>query len=325
MKYIWRQINVGFAKETTRWTAVAPTFWYPKTNIDFDEKIETVIDESSLWVKVKGTDIEVIKRYGEWTVEWYARVNSIGLLFLNLLGKDTVTELQANEAYEHKFEIDNNAMAPSLTVSTAEPNGDYMYPLAMLKSFTISAKVWEFISISAEFKSKKWESATLTATYPDNDYKFSARHSIFKMATDLAGLPWASEACIETFELTISRTTEEEYCLNSWVDVWDLIDWTIEITWSIVATYNDEATYKVPALNWETRAMELKLVDTNIDLGGWNNPTIDITMPKVAFTDYGRDKWNDNTVKQNLWFTALQDTTSWKAIEIKVINSVDQY
>ena len=43
-RYIWRKINVGFGKETTRWTAVAPAIRCPKASLDFDEKSEKVID-----------------------------------------------------------------------------------------------------------------------------------------------------------------------------------------------------------------------------------------------------------------------------------------
>jgi len=325
MKYIGRQINVGFWKETTRWTAVAPSIWYPKTNLDFDEKIETAIDESSIGTKVKGMDLDVIKRTGEWSIEGLARVNSIWLLLLNVLWKVTTTELDPNNAYNHKLEIDNVNTSPSLSIWIQEPNGDYNFPLAMISSITISAKIWEYISISMDFKSKKWETANHTVVYDDKDYKFSARHSLFKMATDLAGLSGATGSCIEMFEITIAKTMEETFCLNSGIDLGDLIDWTYEITWSIVAVFDDETTYKNVALAGDYRAMQMKLADTNIDLGAGNNPTIDITLPKVAFTDYGREKGNDWTVKQNLWFVALNDIVSGKAIEINVVNSITSY
>lgn len=43
-----RKIAVGFGKETTRGTAVAPSLWYPRVDMDFDEKIESVENESSI-------------------------------------------------------------------------------------------------------------------------------------------------------------------------------------------------------------------------------------------------------------------------------------
>lgn len=325
MKYIWRQISVGFGKESTRGTAVAPTIWYPKTTLDFDEKIETIIDESAMWIKVKGQDLDVIKRTGEWSIEGLVRINSIWLLLLNVLWKVTTTELSAWNAYNHKFEIENANISPSLTIWIDEPNGDYSFPLAMISSLTVSAKIWEYVTVSADFKSKKWETATHTATFSDTDYKFSARHSLFKIADNLAGLSWASGACVEMFEITIAKAMEEEFCLNNWIDLGDQIDWAFEITWSIVAVFKDETSYKNTALAGSYKAMELKLEDTNIDLWGTNYPTVDITLPKIAFTDYGREKGNDWTVKQNLWFVALHDITSWKAIEINVVNSTSAY
>jgi len=325
MKYIWRQINVWFAKETTRGTAVAPTFWFPKTNIDFDEKIETIVDESSLWVKVKATEVEVVKRTWEWSIEGIVRVNSIWLLFLNIFWKITTTELEENKAYNHKFEIENTNQAPSLSIWVDEANGDYLFALANLQSLTLNFKTWEYVNVNAEFKSKKWESASLSASYSADDYKFSAKHSIFKMADDLSWLSWASGICIESFEITFTKNLEEQFCLNSWVDLNDVIEGAFEISWNLTAVFNDETTFKNVALNWTTKAMEMKLVDTSIDLGWWNNPSIDIVLPKVAFTDYGRDKWNDNTVKQNLSFVWLQDLDSGKAVEVNVVNWTTSY
>lgn len=325
MKYIWRQLNVGFWKEAVRGTAVVPSFWYPKTTIDFDEKVETIVDESSLWVKIKSSNLDVIKRTGEWAIEWLARVNSIWLLLLNILWKDTVSEIVAGNVYSHLFEVENSNVSPSLSIWIAEPNGDYNFPLAMLKSMSISAKIGEYITINCDFKSKKWETTSHTVTYTTDDYYFTVAHSLFKMANDIAWLPASADICIESFELTVNKEMSEDFCLNGWVDLVDQTDWAIEVTWSIVATFKDETTFKDVALAWTYKAMSLKVEDTNTDLGSWNYPTIEITLPKVWFTDYGRDKWNDWVIKQNLWFTAMQDITSWKAIDVKVINSVTSY
>lgn len=64
-KYIGRQINVGFGKETTRGTAVAIARWLPKTDFSFDEKMETIQDESSIGVITDARDSFVAKRWAE--------------------------------------------------------------------------------------------------------------------------------------------------------------------------------------------------------------------------------------------------------------------
>ena len=42
-----RKISVGIGKETTRGTAVAPSYWVKHLDIDFQNKIEKIFNESA--------------------------------------------------------------------------------------------------------------------------------------------------------------------------------------------------------------------------------------------------------------------------------------
>lgn len=64
-KYIGRQINIGFGKETTRGTAVAVASWVPKMDCSFDEKMEVIQDESSIGVITDTKDNMLVKRWAE--------------------------------------------------------------------------------------------------------------------------------------------------------------------------------------------------------------------------------------------------------------------
>ena len=45
-KIIGRLTSVGLGKESTRGTAVAPTFWVPVQSIDIDDKAEYIDNDS---------------------------------------------------------------------------------------------------------------------------------------------------------------------------------------------------------------------------------------------------------------------------------------
>ncbi len=44
-KFTGKGVNVGFGKETVRGTSVAPSVWFAKTNLTYEDKMETVVDE----------------------------------------------------------------------------------------------------------------------------------------------------------------------------------------------------------------------------------------------------------------------------------------
>lgn len=64
-KFTGRRIAVGFGKEATRGAAVSPSVWFPRVDLDFDEKMEVVENEASIGVLIDAVDTEVVRRYAE--------------------------------------------------------------------------------------------------------------------------------------------------------------------------------------------------------------------------------------------------------------------
>lgn len=324
-KYTWRQIHAGVGIETIRWTKASAITWLPKTSFDFDDKIETKEDTSSLGTKLDVADIEITREYAEWNIEMKASANNIWNFLYSILWKKVTSTVVASKVFSHLFTINNDSENPSLTIFTKEPNGDFHYPLALINSLSISAQVWEPIMITASFKSKKAVSDNLTATYV-TDYPFKASHSKFKVADKETGLNTASLACIESFELVISKENIETFCLNNWNEPVDILDWKIWITWSITAVFSDN-DYKNKALNWKEFALLFALEDQSVKI--WNengkHPLLEFTLPKVKFTDYWRDKDNDNLVKVNLNFKAFQNESGVEPIKVRLQNWISNY
>ena len=324
-KYTWRQIQVWVGIETIRWTKSSNITWLPKTSFDFDDKIETKEDSSSLWTKLDVSDIEITREYAEWNIEMKAGANNIWFLLYSILGKKKTSIVVPDKVFSHIFTINNDSENPSLTIFTKEPNWDFHYPLALIESLTLSAQVWEPITITASFKSKKWVTDNLNTTY-STDYVFKAIHSKFKVTDKEADLNGARLACIESFELVISKENLETFCLNNWNEPIDILDGKIWITWSITAVFSDN-DYKNKALNWREFALLFSLEDQTVKI--WNetgkHPLLEFILPKVKFTDYGRDKDNDNLVKVNLNFKAFQNESGVEAIKVKLQNWVSNY
>lgn len=322
-KYIWRLINVGFWKETTRGTAVAVSKWVPKTNMTFDEKTEKIMNEASIWQIAMNSEAFQTKRWAEWTVEQNISIEAVALPLLSLMGAVSSVETTWTWAYEHTFTLSNTNQHQSLTIGVKDPVMDYQFALWMIESITISATVGEFATISIDFKAKKGATATQTVTNTV-DYNLLARNGIFKVADNLAGLPWASSRCIQSFEITISKNLEEEYCLGN-IEPVDFQNKSVTVEWSFVAIFENEADYKDVALSDNTKALQLSLIDTNVTIWVSDNPTLTIDLPKVSFTEWEKTQGNDEILTQTVTFSGLYSIADSSLIDITLINETASY
>ena len=321
-KFIGRKINVWFGKETVRGTAVSVTKFVPKTNMDFDEKYENVVDESSIWVIVDSAEAHNTKRWAEGNIETNVNVNSLWLPLLSLMW--TVASATATTgAFTHTFNLLNTNQHPSLTIGVSDGVQDFSFPLAMIDSMTIGANVWEIATTSMTYKSKKGATATHTVTY-SQDYPLLAKNWVFKVANNLAWLAAASPLCIQSFEITITKNLEDIYCMWS-VDPTDFVNKQFVIEWSFTSIFEDTATYKDIALAGTEKAIRFTLTDTDTIIGLSSNPTLNIDLPKANFTEWSRTMGNDEVVSQTVNFKGLYSIADSKAIEIKLTNTDTSY
>lgn len=321
-KYIWSQINVWFGKETTRGTAVAVTKWQPKTDFTFDETVEKIQDESTIGNIVDSRDAFIVKQYWTWDIGWNIEVNQIWIALLWLLWEVASVE-DSTGAYKHTFNLKNTNQTQSLTIWINDPvEWDISYPLAMIDEMTISANQWEFATFSITFKSKPWETATHSVSY-DVDYKLLARHSIFKIADNLAWLDWASAICLRSFEITVSKNLEEDYCMWS-ITPRDFINQMTAIEWSFTAVY-ETTTLKDLVLDNSKKSIRFELLDTATTIWASSNPRLTIDLPLANFTEFTKDMSSDATVVQTLTFKALYSETDWSAIDVELVNTTETY
>jgi len=322
-KFIWRKVNVWFWKEGTRGTAVAVSQWAPKTNIDFDEKHESIQDESSLWVIVDNIDAHISKRWAEWVIEGNIWIEAIWLPLLSLLWAVSSAETTGTWAYQHDYTLDNTNQHQTLTIWVNDPVWDTAFALAAIESMTVSAEVWGFATYSITFKAKAWESASHTVTYTA-DHSLLAKHWTFKVAANLAWL-WAADAkCIQSFELTISKNILDQQCLGSvWVE--DFINQQFTIEGSFTALYENSTDYEANALDWTKQAIRFSLIDTDTTIWVSDNPTLEVDLAAANFTEWSKAQGNDEVVSQTLSFKGNYSRADASAITAKLINETATY
>ena len=318
-RYIWRKINVGFWKEATRWTAVAPALWCPKASLDFEDKSEKVIDESSIGVIEDSFDWHVSKQYAEWSFECNVYANAIWIILLNVFG--SVSSTWSSGEYTHAFSVAETNQHQSLTIGLADDTQDRQFPLAMVNSFELTAETGDFVKISADFRSKKGQNASLTPSY-SSDFALLWKNVQVKLANSISWLDSATPIKATNLTLTINKNLEDVDVLWS-VEPDDFCNAQFGVEWSVELLRDDE-TYKSLFMNWTKQAMRIEIIDTNTTLST-GHPTLSFDLASVIITEFAKTQDNDALVRQWLTFRALYSMTDAQMITAELINSQSSY
>jgi len=294
MKYIGRKISIGFWKESPRGTPAAPTHWMPHTSLDFDEKFENVVQDGAVWSIVDSNETFNTKRWAEGWIEGDLMVENSWLLFLALMGQISSVETSGTGAFDHTFTLLNTNEHPSLTISTSEWNGDTQFALGMIEELTVSANVWEIAKLKMSFKSKMWKTITVSSNFNPTDKTLLARHGTLSI--------WGTDVKYKSFEITFKKNLVEDYAWG-WIDVNDILNQQFEVEWNVEFDY-DNNTFKDYAINSEQKEVVMVIQDPNTTIGVEDHPTLSITLPKVSFTSWDRNKSLNEIVNQTLDFKA---------------------
>lgn len=318
-KYIWRKVNIWFGKEATRGTAVAPNLRCPKASLDFEDQSEKVIDESSIGVIEDSFDGHVVKQRAEWNFECNVYANAIWYILLNLFG--SVATSGSSGEYTHEFSVDETNQHQSLTIGLADDTQDRQFPLAMIDSAEITAETWNFVTISSDFRSKKWADASLTPSY-SNDFALLWKHVQVYLADDLSGLDSASSIQATQVTLTINKNLEDVDVLGS-VQPLDFCNTFFNIEWSM-ELLRDDATYKNIYMDGVKKAMRIEIVDNDTTLST-GHPTLTFDLANVIMTEYAKNQDNNALIRQTLTFRWLYSMNDNSMITAKLINSQSAY
>lgn len=318
-RYIWRKINVGFGKETTRWTAATPAIRVPKASLDFEDKSEKVIDESSIGVIEDSFDGHVSKQYAEWSFECNVYANAIWLILLNVFW--SVSTSWSSWEFTHAFSVAETNQHQSLTIGLADDTQDRQFPLAMVNSFELNASTGDFVKVTADFRSKKWADANLTPSY-SNDFALLGKNVQVYLADSVSWLDSANAIKATNCTLTINKNLEDVDVLwsvepDDFCNAQFTVEWSIELLW-------DNEDYKDIFMDWDKKAIRIEIIDSNSTLSSWH-PTLSFDLASVIITEFAKTQDNDALVRQGLTLKALYSMSDSKMITAKLVNSKSSY
>lgn len=188
--FIGRLFNIGIGKETTRGTAVAPAYWVQKTDFAVEDKIETVVDDSTIGVIEDAQSQEITKKYSEGSIAGRITDQTFGLLLMAITGTDTVGSVESG-VKDHVFTILESAQHPTLTISASEPNASgassLQYALSAIDSLNIHFEVGKWATFKATFRGNAKATGSTTPAFVAEN-AFNPQYCAVKIAPTYAGL-----------------------------------------------------------------------------------------------------------------------------------------
>jgi len=320
-------VGVGVENPSTRGINVVAQKWVPGrapagVNV---EVVKTLIKETKA-SGIMSQGSEVVQRKAIGGLEFNVKSESIGYFLKSLLGKCT-TSVVAGSVNSHLFEILlNSPQFPTLTMLLSQPDHqDYEYPGALIKSLEIRTPVDDLANGTLEMVAWDEEESgeTQTPTFASTDYIFRNYDVEIKIAANLAGLAAAEALATKEFSLNIANNGKENQPIGS-ITPTDTLAGLLEIGGNIVLDYEDD-TYHDLYMAGTYRAMQITLTRSDIDIGGGSNPTITIQLARVSFETSNPDRPIDDIVKDGFTILAHYSDTDSEAINITVVNTVEDY
>lgn len=326
-KGIGRLIEIGVAKEATRGSAESTaTYWVPWADLTPpDEQHELVQDEATLGVIEDSFGSDRVRRWAEGDFQAPIGDAHFGLVLLSALGSvSTATDTPESGVQTHTFSVDQSSQHQSLTFFINDPlaEQDYTFALGVLLSLEITYEQNQYIRYSVNFMSKKGSAATLTPS-TTSENRFLPQHLTFSVASDKGSLP-GSSINLRSLTLTIEKNAEGDWSLGS-DEPTDFLNRQFAITGQLEAVWQNESDFKDDFTSHNTKAMRIKLANTDVTIGSTENPTLQIDLPAVTFQELERNAGLNDIVTQTLSFKAHYDTSNSEMVDIDLINTVASY
>ena len=325
-RIIGRLGSIGIGVETTRGTAVAPTFWVPVTGKDFDDKVDYIDNDSGMGNIMEKNDAIPNHRWGEGGYDGKIFDRSVGAELVALFGQAPVSTQRATSGvYDHVFNLANSNQHKSLSLSYKDANESLRWAMAMLNSWSLEGATDNYVRRTAGYISKKAETGvTQTASYTEEN-EFGPADISFVLGTveSLTSLDGGSSIGATGGSIEISKNAEAQYKLgNNEPD--DIVNKQFAVT-GTVDLFMDDTTYKALVLAGGKVSMRVKLLNTAIDLGSGHNPGLNIDLARVKLGEFEGGFDNNDVRTQTINFEGLFSLTEAKGITATLTNRQVSY
>lgn len=294
MTFIWRLEEVAIGIEDTRGQKSTKFIKIPKTEMDFDDKVEKIEDTSWNWSIVDSVWSYISKAWAEWNIWMNLWTESFWVFLKTLLGKVKTTD--SLDLKKHEFTILNSNTHPTLSIMQKNPLGQLLFLNWVIDSLTISWESGSLITLTSTLKSKPSESDNSSLWETLNDSKLLWKQISFRLWNTIA---WAKNSLpidIKSFELNIEKNIVEDFALWD-VAPKDFFNQNLRISWSLTATFKNKDLRDL-GLSEDSKSLYLSIQDTK------TSKSLDVELPLVTFENWNLSRGNDEIATQDIEFVS---------------------
>lgn len=322
--YLGRLVSVGIGRESSRGTAVNPTFWEKHDSVKIDDILTQVIDEAAAGVIEAGENGFGVELFSSWEAEVKIKDVTVGLWLLAIFGSAADAAHSGESAvYDHTYTVQESNQHQSLTISVNDPVQDYRYALGCIDTAELTFEVGKMAMLSMSGSAHAGASATLTPSMTQENY-FTPQCVTYKDASTAAGLAAATAKKVKKVSIKVSKNLEPDMILSN-VAPNDFFNKTFKVEGTIEALFTSEAEFKTGFLADGYRAMLLNLVNSDVVIGSAANPQLQIQLDRVKIRELSRDLGIDGIVRQTVSFTGLFNPSTSTQIKAILTNTQASY
>jgi hypothetical protein len=321
MEIIGRELELGLGVEDTRGTKASSSKWIKNVSANLVERAEMTQDESTRGVFEDEDGRKVIKKFIEGDTEMYLYADAFGYLAYNLYG-GVSSSLVSDGVYDHTFNLEQSALAPSLTAFVKDGSVQQLaFKNSHISTLELTASPDERVNLSVSVMAKDAKDDTSTPSY-DTEYDFIGKDVTVKIADTEGGLTSATPLCVKELSLTFDKGLISDYCLGSYNPA-DIYMSKMMIEGSVKINFEDE-TYKDLYLSNDSKYMEITIEGDAFE-GKATKPSLTLTLYKVQVQDWNREGGKDDLVTEEISFKAYYNTTDEKQSQLVLRNLTEEY
>lgn len=277
---------VGFGKESSNGTAVAPTRFVPWTKLDTEDSPGLLIDDAQRGSMAVEYNAVAGPRIGSVDLETYLYVDTMGDLLYNMFGGYAVGAAVSG-VYPHTFSLlnsgDGQPVAHTITDNTnlTPTVNARAYAYACCSELEISGNATGLVTVSAKYTT--YASAP-AASAPTNTVTAEVVIPTFKSAITVGG---AAQPNVREWGITISRDLEVVDTADGTPDPYAIVRKGMAVAGKLTYAAKDEAP--LTALMAATGQAIVYNIDSGGTVANVRNLTLTCTTAKYNSGPMNRD------------------------------------
>jgi hypothetical protein len=193
----------------------------------------------------------------------------------------------------------------------------------MIGNLDIEATSGEFVTFTANMMGKKMTDQSTPSVAYKSENLFRARDVKVYLADTEVGLDTADAICLNSVSLSINKNLYAHQCIGQ-VDIDSIYNQQFNVSGDFEALYTN-TTYQDIVRNGTKKYMRIEIINTDVTLTGGGNPTITITLGKVAMETREQSSDNNEIVTQTVGFVGSYNNDDGYTIKASMINERESY